>query len=72
MIEGGEISNSFSSLERLIDGMLTDGIDRQCVVIAFGGGVVGDGAGFAATLVMRGIELIQIQTTLMYQLVSSV
>ena len=72
MIEGGEDAKSFSSLEKLINGMLSDGIDRQCVVIAFGGGVVGDVAGFAAALVMRGIELIQIPTTLMSQVDSSV
>ena len=52
--------------------MLADGIDRQCTVVAFGGGVVGDVAGFAAALLMRGIELIQIPTTLMSQVDSSV
>ena len=66
-IEEGEDAKSFSSLEKLLDSMLADGVDRQCVVIAFGGGVVGDVAGFAAGLIMRGIELIQIPTTLVSQ-----
>ena len=72
LIEGGEDAKSFSSLEKLLDRMLADGVDRQCVVIAFGGGVVGDVAGFAAGVIMRGIELIQIPTTLMSQVDSSV
>ena len=72
LIEGGENAKSFSSLENLLDRMLADGVDRQCVVIAFGGGVVGDVAGFATGLIMRGIELIQIPTTLMSQVDSSV
>ena len=72
LIEEGEDAKSFSSLEKLLDRMLADGVDRQCVVIAFGGGVVGDVAGFAAGLIMRGIELIQIPTTLVSQVDSSV
>ena len=72
LIEGGEDAKSFGSLEKLLDSMLAEGIDRHCVVIAFGGGVVGDVAGFAAGLIMRGIELIQIPTTLMSQVDSSV
>jgi len=71
-IEGGEDAKSFGSLEKLLDSMLAHGIDRHCVVIAFGGGVVGDVAGFAAGLIMRGIDLIQIPTTLMSQVDSSV
>jgi len=72
LIEGGEVAKSFSSLEKLLDKMLAKGVDRQSVVIAFGGGVVGDVAGFAAAVLMRGIELIQIPTTLMSQIDSSV
>ena len=71
-IDDGEHAKSFAGLERLLDAMLADGIDRHCVVIAFGGGVIGDVAGFAAALLMRGIELIQIPTTLMSQVDSSV
>ena len=72
LIQEGEDAKSFGCLEGLLDKMLADGIDRQCLVIAFGGGVVGDVAGFAAALLMRGIELIQIPTTLMSQVDSSV
>lgn len=71
-IGGGEDAKSFAGLEQLLDAMLGAGIDRHSVVIAFGGGVVGDVAGFAAALLMRGIELIQIPTTLMSQVDSSV
>jgi 3-dehydroquinate synthase len=72
LIEKGEEAKSFGSLEALLDQMLSDGVDRHCMVIAFGGGVVGDVAGFAAALLMRGIQLIQIPTTLMSQVDSSV
>ncbi len=72
LIEPGEGAKSFSCVEDLLDRMLSEGIDRQCAVIAFGGGVVGDVAGFAAGLIMRGIDLIQIPTTLMSQVDSSV
>ena len=71
-IQEGEDAKSFSCLEDLLDRMLAEEIDRQCMVFAFGGGVVGDVAGFAAALLMRGIELIQIPTTLMSQVDSSV
>ena len=72
LIDGGEDAKSFSSLEKLLDRMLTDGFDRHSIVVAFGGGVVGDVAGFAAALIMRGVELIQIPTTLMSQVDSAV
>ena len=49
LIEGGEDAKSFSSLEKLLDRMPTKGVDRQCVVIAFGGGVVGENAAIIAT-----------------------
>ena len=72
LINGGEDAKSFSSLEKLLDRMLSDGFDRQCLIIAFGGGVVGDVAGFAAALIMRGVDFIQIPTTLMSQVDSAV
>lgn len=72
LIEGGESAKSFAGVERLLDDLLADGIDRSCVLVAFGGGVVGDVAGFAAALLMRGIELIQVPTTLMSQVDSAV
>ena len=68
----GEGAKSFRDLEALLDRLLDLGIDRATVLVAFGGGVVGDVAGFAAALFMRGIDLIQVPTTLMSQVDSAV
>ena len=68
----GEGTKSFRELEALLDALLDLGIDRSTVLVAFGGGVVGDVAGFAAALFMRGIDLVQIPTTLMSQVDSAV
>ena len=71
-IPAGEETKSFGELEVLLDRLLDLGVDRSTVLVAFGGGVVGDVAGFAAALFMRGIDLIQIPTTLMSQVDSAV
>ena len=71
-IPAGEGAKSFPELEALLDRLLDLGIDRSTVLIAFGGGVVGDVAGFAAALFMRGIDLVQIPTTLLSQVDSAV
>jgi 3-dehydroquinate synthase len=68
----GERSKSFAELERVLDRLLESGLDRKDVVIALGGGVVGDLAGLAAALFMRGIDFVQIPTTLLAQVDSSV
>lgn len=68
----GEGTKSFASLEKVIDWMLSCGVDRQSTVLAFGGGVIGDLAGFVAASVLRGIDFIQIPTTLLAQVDSSV
>ena len=68
----GEGAKSFRDLEALLERLLDLGIDRSTVLVAFGGGVVGDVAGFAAALFMRGIDLVQIPTTLMSQVDSAV
>jgi 3-dehydroquinate synthase len=68
----GEASKSFGELERVLDRLLEIGLDRKDVVIAMGGGVVGDLAGLAAALYMRGIDFVQIPTTLLAQVDSSV
>ncbi|MFN4091761.1 MAG: 3-dehydroquinate synthase [Brevundimonas sp.] len=68
----GEASKSFAELERVIDRMLAYGLDRGDVVVALGGGVVGDLAGLAAALFMRGIDFVQVPTTLLAQVDSSV
>lgn len=69
---GGEASKSFATLAGVIDEMLDHGADRRSVVVAFGGGVIGDLAGFAAAVLLRGVDLIQIPTTLLAQVDSSV
>ena len=68
----GESSKSFAELERVIDRLLDFGLDRRDLVIALGGGVVGDLAGLAAALYMRGIDVVQVPTTLLAQVDSSV
>ena len=68
----GEGSKSFAELERVLDRMLAFQLDRKDVVVALGGGVVGDLAGLAAALFMRGVDFVQVPTTLLAQVDSSV
>lgn len=68
----GEGSKSFAVLERLCDRMLQAGFTRSDCVVAVGGGVVGDLAGFAAASYMRGIDFYNIPTTLLSQVDSSI
>lgn len=68
----GEASKSFELAQHLIQKMLENGITRGATIIALGGGVIGDLAGFVASIYMRGIPFIQIPTTLLAQIDSSV
>lgn len=68
----GEGTKRFGSLETLLDGLLASGIERGQPVIALGGGVVGDLAGFAAAVLRRGTRFVQVPTTLLAQVDSSV
>jgi 3-dehydroquinate synthase len=68
----GEQTKSYAGLERLCDALIDLELDRKDLVIAFGGGVIGDLAGFAAGIVKRGIDFVQIPTTLLAQVDSSV
>lgn len=68
----GEGSKSFAVLERLCSRMLEEGFTRTDCVVAVGGGVVGDLAGFAAAVYMRGIDFYNIPTTLLSQVDSSI
>lgn len=72
VIEAGEESKSVDSAALLWDQMLAVGIDRKTVVVAVGGGVVGDLAGFVAATFARGLALVQVPTTLLAQVDSSV
>jgi 3-dehydroquinate synthase len=71
-IPAGETSKSFKVLERAVDGVLAGHLERADVIVAFGGGVVGDIAGFLAGIVRRGMRFVQIPTTLLAQVDSSV
>lgn len=68
----GEHTKSFRQLEALLDELLEQGIDRKTTLIALGGGVIGDLTGFAAAIALRGIDFVQIPTTLLSQVDSSV
>lgn len=68
----GEGSKALPELATLLDQMFAQGLDRRSTVLALGGGVVGDLAGLAAALFMRGIPVIQAPTTLLAQVDSSV
>ncbi len=71
-IRAGEKSKNYGVLLSVLKEMISSGITRSSTVIAFGGGVVGDLTGLAASLYMRGVNLIQIPTTLLSQVDSSV
>ncbi len=72
ILPAGEKTKSFTALADLCEQLLAAGVERQDKVIAFGGGVIGDLAGFAAAILRRGIEFIQVPTTLLAQVDSSV
>lgn len=72
VVTPGEPSKSFATLETVVDAILATGLERNDVLIAFGGGVVGDLAGFAAGIVRRGMGFVQIPTSLLAQVDSSV
>jgi len=71
-VPAGEASKSFEQLEAVLDRLLAEGLDRKSIVVALGGGVVGDLAGLTAALFMRGIDFVQVPTTLLAQVDSSV
>ena len=68
----GEKTKSFAHLAEVCDKLLAAGIERRDRIIALGGGVIGDLAGFAAAILRRGVDFIQIPTTLLAQVDSSV
>ena len=71
-VPAGEASKSFSTLEMLCRVMLEKGFTRTDAVVAVGGGVVGDLAGFAASVYMRGIDFYNVPTTLLSEVDSSI
>jgi 3-dehydroquinate synthase len=68
----GEATKSFAGLERACDAVLEARIERGDLVVALGGGVIGDLAGFAAAVARRGVRFVQVPTTLLSQVDSSV
>jgi 3-dehydroquinate synthase len=72
VVAPSEASKSFPMLGKLCERLLELGVERGDVVIAFGGGVVGDLAGFAAAILRRGVRLVQMPTSLLAQVDSSV
>ena len=72
VLEGGEGDKSLHSASRLYSFALEEGLDRSSVVMALGGGVIGDLAGFVAATYMRGIPFVQVPTTLLAMVDSSI
>ena len=72
LLPSGEGSKSWASLSGLIDRLLVLGVERGDHIVAFGGGVIGDLAGFAAAILSRGCRFVQIPTSLLAQVDSSV
>ena len=72
VVEAGEGSKSISTFERVCNEILENDFSRSDCVIALGGGVVGDLSGFVASTILRGVALVQIPTTLLSQVDSSV
>jgi 3-dehydroquinate synthase len=68
----GEATKSYASLEQVCDAVLAARIERGDLVVALGGGVIGDLAGFAAAVVRRGVRFVQVPTSLLSQVDSSV
>lgn len=68
----GESTKDFPHLEALLDAMLEARCERSTMVVALGGGVVGDLTGFAAAILQRGVDFVQVPTTLLAQVDSSV
>lgn len=71
-LSGGEAAKSWDGLRTLTDALLDLGVERRESVIAFGGGTIGDLTGFAAAITKRGVGFVQIPTTLLAQVDSSV
>ena len=71
-IPGGDKTKDIFHLNKLIENILSFEIDRESLIIAFGGGVVGDIAGFVSAIILRGINFVQVPTTLLSQVDSSI
>lgn len=72
VIEPGEPQKNMENIQKILDAGFKKGLDRHSVMVAIGGGVIGDMVGFAASLYMRGISVIQVPTTLLSMVDSSI
>jgi len=72
VVQDGERAKNWQTLDRLFEGLLGARLGRDATIVALGGGVIGDLAGFAAAVYQRGVALIQVPTTLLAQVDSSV
>lgn len=72
LVPAGEESKSWTGLQTIVDALLDNGVERSDHVVAFGGGMVGDLAGFATAVVNRGCGFVQVPTSLLAQVDSSV
>ena len=72
IVEEGEGSKTYAGLEKVSEALIAARIERNDLVIALGGGVVGDLAGFAAAILRRGVDFVQVPTSLLAQVDSSV
>ena len=72
LLPDGEAYKTWESLNLIFDALLSQACDRKTVLFALGGGVVGDMTGFAAASFMRGVPFVQVPTTLLAQVDSSV
>src|SRR5216683_2088568 len=72
IVEEGEGSKTYAGLEQVSEALISAKIERNDLVIALGGGVVGDLAGFAAAILRRGVDFVQVPTSLLAQVDSSV
>jgi 3-dehydroquinate synthase len=72
IVADGEQAKSWQGVERVVDGLINARLGRDGLVIALGGGVIGDLAGFAAAIYQRGVPFVQVPTTLLAQVDSSV
>jgi 3-dehydroquinate synthase len=72
VLPAGEATKSWAHLTECVEWLLSERVERRDVVIAFGGGVIGDLVGFAAAILRRGVRFVQVPTTLLAQVDSSV
>jgi len=72
LVPDGERSKNLQTVGRVYEALITAGADRSVVVIAVGGGVIGDLVGFAAATYLRGVRLVHVPTTVMAQVDSAI